>query len=114
MTVSAPFFVKDANGNIVPAQFMTDLNGNPIVNPNTTLNTINHYDNQYFDSKGNSLQNFNSQNYIVCPLNYNIQNSIQFGNSVATIMNNSSDPSTGYTAAAGMMTGAFIGVGPRK
>ena len=73
---TAQFYVKDANGNLVPAKFLSGCDGNYVVNPNTTQNTVNSYDNQYFNSDGSLITNANQSNYIVVPVNYSVNTAI--------------------------------------
>lgn len=78
----APFYVKSMSNQLVPAKFLTDAQGNPIVNPNSTPNTINSRDNQYYTADGTLIDNANPNNYLVAPYNYSLQNAIDFASDV--------------------------------
>ena len=86
------FYVKDVNYNLVPATYLT-INGNPVANTNppavneplqTTLYNL--------DGSLNSDQNPN--NYLIVPVNYNIDSAIQAGQAVAALQ-------TGQTPVGG-------------
>ncbi len=54
------FYVMSSSGQVVPATYVTDLNGNPIVNPNQVVNSATiagtiFSANQYFNANGDLL-----------------------------------------------------------
>jgi len=62
-------------GQVVPATFVTDLNGNPIVNPNqpntSSIAGTRYNANQYFNAQGDPLGNItdiNPNNYLIGPV----------------------------------------------
>ena len=104
--LTSVFYVKDTKNNLVPAKFLIGNNGQPVVNPNATLNTVNSYDNQYFNSNGMAILGANPNNYLVVPINYSINTAIQFANTVNETVNYNPWPA-GYVQGDAMMIAAF-------
>lgn len=81
--VAAPFYVKNMNNELVPAKFMVGTTGQFVVDMNNINNNpVNTRNGHYYDIGGNELQNFNPNNYIVVPINYDISKAIELGNSL--------------------------------
>ena len=69
MEINAPFYVKNTGKRLVPAKFLVGADGQYVVNPNRTLNTISSDDNHYFNADGSEIRNANPDNYLVVPYN---------------------------------------------
>ncbi len=78
-----------------------------MINPNRTLNTIHHFDNQYFNADGSEYRNANPNNYLVVPYNYTFGHAIQFANDVNNASSYGVSPNT-------MMVAAFVGPGSQN
>lgn len=82
------FYVKDFDGEhpelekLVPAKFLIGLDGKPVENPNSTLNTINKLDNHYFNADGTEIYEANPHNYLVVPVNYSIYTAMDFAHRI--------------------------------
>ena len=67
------FYVKDVNGNLVPAKFMASPDGSGFIrdpndiNVNPAASNINGH---YYDVTGKDLGNFNPNNYLVVPTDF--------------------------------------------
>ncbi|MHB1676988.1 MAG: hypothetical protein ACYCSS_05550 [Sulfuriferula sp.] len=77
------FYVRNndggtGKGNLVPAKFLIGLDGLPVVNPNSTPNTVNSKDNHYFNADGTTIFDANPHNYLVVPANYSISMATTF------------------------------------
>jgi predicted Zn-dependent protease len=99
--MSTSFYVKDVNGNLVPAQFLQS-SGQFVTDPNAAkAQAI-----QIYDSDGNLIQNANPNGYLVVPSNYSTDGAQTFANTVQSQMLN---PDGGGTPdGLGSMIGAFI------
>jgi hypothetical protein len=82
MDIIAPFYVKDQRKRLVPAKFLLGPDGQYIINPNRTLNTINSLNNRYFNADGSEIPNANPENYLVVPYNYTLGHAMQFASDV--------------------------------
>ena len=82
MRVNAPFYVKNTADKLVPAKFLVGPNGQYIINPNTSPNTINALATQYFNADGSGIRNANPGNYLVVPYNYTLGHAAQFASDV--------------------------------
>ena len=96
----ASFYVKDVNGNLVPAQFLSD-NGQFIVDPNTQK----AQGAQLYDASGNLLSEANPNGYLIVPENYSVGQAKDFGSQVADQMLN--PDGNGTVDGLGSMVGAF-------
>jgi Ca2+-binding RTX toxin-like protein len=101
---TASFYVKDANGKLVPAQFLASPNGQGYITDlnKIDINPINTKNGHYYDVQGIEIINANPNNYLVVPVGFNINTAISFGNYVAGL--NTSQQLT-------VMIGSFVGVG---
>ncbi len=107
MPINAPFYVKDTDEKLVPGKFLVGPDGQYVVNPNSTANTIHHSDNHYFNADGTEIRNANPNNYLVVPYNYTLGRAVQFANDV----NNAPM----YGISPNLMTGAaFTGPGSQN
>ena len=83
-SVTGMFYVKDFDHDhpeeekLVPAKFLLGLDGEPVPNPNHTLNVINKLDNHYFNADGTEIHDANPHNYLVVPVNYSIFRATDF------------------------------------
>lgn len=100
MEVNAPFYVKNTSKSLVPAKFLVGPDGNYVINPNRTLNTINQFDNQYFNADGSEIRNANPNNYLVVPYNYTLGHAAQFASDVNNAASQGISPNTMMVAAA--------------
>jgi hypothetical protein len=81
------FYVKNNAGALVAAKFMKSPSTlGFVVDPNKIdVNPVNSKNGHYFDSNGNELPNFNPNNYLVVPDNFDLNDAISFGYSVSTL-----------------------------
>ena len=74
----ADFYVKNINGELVPAKFSQTLGGSYIQDQNNiNVNPINSLNGHYFDVTGNELINFNPNNFLIVPINVDMNTVIQ-------------------------------------
>ena len=75
------FYVMDNKKNLVPAKFMESPDGQGyITDPNKIdVNPVNTKNGHYFDAAVNELANANPNNYLVVPVDFNINSVISFG-----------------------------------
>ena len=116
VNVSAPtlFYVKDINGNLVAARYLT-YNGTSIIDPNTT----NAQNTHIYDVNGNLFPTQNVNGYEIVPADYSVQNAISFAKLVASEMSITDEGElgeviTGLPAALGTMAGAFARGGSQE
>lgn len=77
------FYVKNNNGELIPAEFLRGTNGLLIQDRNLIdVNPVNSRNGHYYDAVGNELVKFNPNNYLVVPINFNLQAAIDFGKSL--------------------------------
>lgn len=82
------FYVKDVNGNLVPAKFMASPDGSSFIQDPNNINVnqaASNINGHYYDATGKDLGNFNPNNYLVVPTDFNINSVISFGKYVATL-----------------------------
>jgi hypothetical protein len=105
----AQFYVLNVSGTaLVPATYLLGANGQPLVNPNTSPDTVHRYSSVFFNSDGSIINNANPNNYLVVPLNSSLQSVASFAAEVRAL-----GLVEGPMAAAGMMVGAYIRRGPQ-
>ncbi len=107
MGSNAPFYVEDIYKKLVPAKFLVGPDGQYVINPNKTLNTISKHDNHYYNADRSEIRNANPDNYLVVPYNYTLGHAVQFASDV----NNA--PAYDISPNA-MMIGAFVGPGSQN
>ncbi|PPD45290.1 MAG: calcium-binding protein [Methylobacter sp.] len=94
------FYVKNINDELVPAKFLYSQDFGYIQDKNNiNINPINSRNGHYYDGNGVELVGFNTNNYLVVPVQFDLQAAINFGKSLS----DKSELSI-YTA----MTNAFI------
>jgi hypothetical protein len=107
-SVDAPFYVKSKSGALVPAKFLTDVDGNPVINPNQTSNpAYSQQYLQYYTADGQVIQNPNPNNYLVVPDNYSLETTASFVRDVAWV-----DQAPG--AGLAYMISSFVGTGSQN
>ena len=78
------FYVKDFDNEhpekekLIPAKFLIGLDGQPVVNPNSTLNIVNALNNHYFNVDGTEIHDANPHNYLVVPASYSIRTATEY------------------------------------
>ena len=96
------FYVLDNQYKLVPATFLKSPDGQGfIIDPNNiNINPRNSKNGLYFDGSGRQIPNANPDNYLVVPINTDINSAISYGERVASF----EDPLSQYA----VMTGAFV------
>jgi len=107
MEINAPFYVLDVNGRLVPAKFLVAPDGRYVTNPNKKLNTINRFDNHYFNADASEIRDANPGNYLVVPYNYTLGHAMQFANDLNNAASQGLSPNM-------MMARAFTGEGSQN
>ncbi|MDP1610950.1 MAG: Ig-like domain-containing protein, partial [Sulfuritalea sp.] len=84
MPSSTVFYVKNQNNELVPAKFLQlPVSGAYVQDPHyIDINPVNSRNGHYYDAAGLELLNFNPNNFLVVPVNFNFQAALDFGTSL--------------------------------